>query len=374
MRKVFVSSTARDLTAYREAAYRAIERLDGFHGVRMEDFGARDAESDEFCRAKIAECDVAVFIVGLCHGSSPKGFKTSYTEREYQAAKDADLPRLAFLSEEGKFYDGYYRESDARWKQQQAFRARLNGERMRDTFATPEELSGKVAAAIGNWARDHRETRPGSGKVLEAEVRGPGAIAQGIGAVAAGAGGVAVGGNMYGNLSVGAARSDETPEFTLREAYLNRIMARYGYLSLAGIDPAVAGQSDTDTRLNLNAVYTALLTQSPRHEESGRGAQDALLPHEENRRSALEQLDRHRWLVLQGDPGSGKSTFVNFVALCLAGEGKKDPQVNLKRLTTPLPGENGEDGEEPQPWRYDALLPVPVVLRDFAATALPKGS
>ena len=33
---VFVSSTAKDLAEYREAAHRAIEGMNGYHSVRME--------------------------------------------------------------------------------------------------------------------------------------------------------------------------------------------------------------------------------------------------------------------------------------------------------------------------------------------------
>jgi hypothetical protein len=54
MHQVFLSSTARDLTAYRDAVTDAINRL-GFHCVRMEDFGARAAPADDFCQAKIAK-------------------------------------------------------------------------------------------------------------------------------------------------------------------------------------------------------------------------------------------------------------------------------------------------------------------------------
>ena len=89
MRTVFLSSTAKDLEAYRDAAYRAIEGLDGFHCVRMEDFGARAEQADDFCREKIAECEVAVFLVGLCQGSAPEGSTQSYTDGEYAAAVKA---------------------------------------------------------------------------------------------------------------------------------------------------------------------------------------------------------------------------------------------------------------------------------------------
>jgi len=45
LKSVFLSSTARDLHPHRQAVYPAIEALDGYHCVRMEDFGARDGEA-----------------------------------------------------------------------------------------------------------------------------------------------------------------------------------------------------------------------------------------------------------------------------------------------------------------------------------------
>lgn len=72
-RKVFLSSTARDLGPYRDAVSQAISKLDGYQCVRMEDFGARDAEADPFCRALVAECDVFVGLVGYLYGSAPAG-------------------------------------------------------------------------------------------------------------------------------------------------------------------------------------------------------------------------------------------------------------------------------------------------------------
>ena len=54
-----------------------------------------------------------------------------------------------------------------------------------------------------------------------------------------------------------------------------------------------------------------------------------------------------------GDPGGGKSTFVNYLAFCLA-MAQLEPEAGwLERL----PG-----------WTQGALLPVRVVLREFAAS------
>jgi formylglycine-generating enzyme required for sulfatase activity len=154
----------------------------------------------------------------------------------------------------------------------------------------------------------------------------------------------------------------------LRQAYLNRVFETSRPLYLAGVDPRAAS-SDAESRLNLDAVYTALLTMTPElHEQMERGK---AMEKEGRRQSALEQLNRNPRLALLGDPGSGKSTFVNFVALCLAGEALENKTVNLALLTTPLPEEEKQEKARAQHWDHGALLPVRITLRDFAARGLP---
>ncbi|MEI2769985.1 MAG: SUMF1/EgtB/PvdO family nonheme iron enzyme [Candidatus Competibacter sp.] len=228
-----------------------------------------------------------------------------------------------------------------------------DGHKQRNKIARQRSAAGNAAAFVAHALQRaplERTESPMERPPAAIQNTGSGAIAI-EGGVAAGAGGVAVGRDVHGGIHVHSAPAPATFSSALRDAYLRRIMDRCGTLSLTGIDPAAAGQRDTDPQLRLNAVYTALLT---------RGGN-----------SVLEQIGQQQRLVLQGDPGSGKSTFVNFVALCLAGEALKDEQANLDHLTAPLPDEEGEDGRKRQPWRHGALLPVPVVLRDFAATGLP---
>jgi len=166
--------------------------------------------------------------------------------------------------------------------------------------------------------------------------------------------------------------ADPNDPASLRRAYLSALFATVGKLALSGIDPKAA--SEAEARLNLGAVYTALLTLTP--EECNVLNRENCLPERmgrsERRLSALAHLDQQARLVLLGDPGSGKSTFVNFTALCLAGEALDRQDANLERLREPLPKERDDDQDpEPQPWRHQALLPVRVVLRDFAARGLP---
>lgn len=207
---------------------------------------------------------------------------------------------------------------------------------------------------------------------LKAQLQGSGAIAQ-SGGVAAGAGGQAAGGDIitsYLQPGPGAGAA------TLRSAYLHRLVSQTEALALSGIDPALA--NDREARLRLDAVYTALLTTSIDEKLSTKLSITATADRPRPL-SALALLDRYPRLVLLGDPGSGKSTFVNFVALCLAGEALGQKDVNLKLLRSPLPEEEEDryrqqENRRPQlqPWRHEALLPVRIVLRDFAATGLPE--
>jgi hypothetical protein len=152
MYKVFLSSTARDLAEYREDVFRAICRMDEFHCVRMEDFGTRDFIASDFCRQKIAECDVVVLILGLCYGSRPAGSEDSYTLQEYRAAMDTRRSQLAFMSPDNHFYPGFYRETDDLWQKQRAFRKQVAQECILDKFTTPVNWPAglSVRSAIGH--------------------------------------------------------------------------------------------------------------------------------------------------------------------------------------------------------------------------------
>jgi formylglycine-generating enzyme required for sulfatase activity len=164
----------------------------------------------------------------------------------------------------------------------------------------------------------------------------------------------------------------------LREAYLQYVLSTARRLSLEGVDPKAVRGAEEDRELSLDGVYTGLrvLDRESGLVEMGDASGGEQLrgkkPAEPG--PALAALDAYPRLVLLGDPGSGKSTFVAFVSLCLAAEGVGQKEIGLAALTRPLPAEDdnrGEEDREPQKWSHGALLPVRVVLRDFAARGLP---
>ena len=155
----------------------------------------------------------------------------------------------------------------------------------------------------------------------------------------------------------------------LRKSYLTWLMEQVRAVPLAGIDPKSI-REETRRDLDLAAVYTALMTQ--RSESTvERGLR---LDREREQLSALAMANAEPRLALLGDPGSGKSTFVNFVALCMAGELLGHPDANLSVLRAAVP----EDDEAPrnrrevqlQPWDHGPLMPIRVMLREFVARSL----
>ena len=159
----------------------------------------------------------------------------------------------------------------------------------------------------------------------------------------------------------------------LRENYLKRVMNDAGYLSLAGIDRRSAAD-DHSMRFELDSVYTALATRSGDMEKDLMKRMAG--PEKETMTGAVTMLDRYPRLVLLGEPGSGKSMFVNFVAWCMAGEmlEPRHESANIELLASPLPSEKDDDEKKPQPWNHGPLIPVRVVLRDFVVNrlALPQ--
>jgi hypothetical protein len=147
--RVFLSSTAKDLSECRAYTYRAIEGLEGYHCVRMEDFGAWDETPEELCRRRVASCDLFVILAGPLYGSIGAA-GISYTEEEYDTARKASKPCLIFLTTDDFLIPASAAESVTARRKQDALRKRLAGF-VRASFSNCTELPEKVLQAISNW-------------------------------------------------------------------------------------------------------------------------------------------------------------------------------------------------------------------------------
>jgi phosphoserine phosphatase len=150
-RRVFVSSTIRDLARHREAVTARILQL-GATVVAAEYFGAREDRPKEECLRLVREgCDVFVGIYAHRYGFIPDGDELSITEQEYVEAIRSRRPSFV-----------YRVDKDYRWPQRDIetgpgadrlveFLARLADDRIYASFTTPDNLAAGVAADLGRF-------------------------------------------------------------------------------------------------------------------------------------------------------------------------------------------------------------------------------
>ncbi|NNJ11959.1 SUMF1/EgtB/PvdO family nonheme iron enzyme [Chloroflexales bacterium ZM16-3] len=169
------------------------------------------------------------------------------------------------------------------------------------------------------------------------------------------------------------------PRAAAMSAYLRRTVAECNALPLGQIDRTDAAHTRplllSQLYIGLDTTEQVELSEAERAELEADQTRRPRAPGERPTRplSALEALshdDRRRTMLL-GAPGSGKSTFVSHLALCLAGA------ALCERSRDEAQPESGWLACLPR-WGLGDLLPVRVVLRDLAAfaplAAAPRGS
>ena len=88
--KVFLSSTAQDLTAFRKAVHARLTASPLFECIRQEDFGAHPHPARAVCKAEVERSDLFVGLIGMRRGWEPPDDnpeRRSITEIEYDWAE-----------------------------------------------------------------------------------------------------------------------------------------------------------------------------------------------------------------------------------------------------------------------------------------------
>lgn len=158
--QVFISSTYTDLREERDKVRDAILSMYHFP-VGMELFGAADEEQWEIIKDTIDSSDYYVLIVGQRYGTvitEGPDAGISYTEKEFRYAKEQKIPILAFLIDDDVPVKAGNVELDHR-EEFEAFKKAVKTGRTVDWWKNPDDLAGKVRAAL--YKQIGRKPRPG---------------------------------------------------------------------------------------------------------------------------------------------------------------------------------------------------------------------
>jgi LuxR family glucitol operon transcriptional activator len=164
--RVFVSSTYDDLRDHRLEVFNSLSRLD-LKPVGMEYFGAEPAKPKQVCDSEIEDCDLFVGIYAHRYGFVPEGDEKSITEQEFDLAQELGKPCFCYLIDEDHPWLPKFIEEEPGKSRLRAFKARIESTLVRGTFATPQELAGKVASDLGKWLVEHGTPIPSIPKVYE---------------------------------------------------------------------------------------------------------------------------------------------------------------------------------------------------------------
>ena len=170
----------------------------------------------------------------------------------------------------------------------------------------------------------------------------------------------------------------QTLEENRDEEHLNRylewVMRRTSRLQLGPLDEA--GSSADQQAISLDQIYIGLSLRSPIQIDSNQDDPDAVAYEFEETDAALTLLHDREQAILLGDPGSGKSTFLRYVAGQLA-RGVRHPEPPLvltwrtKRYFVNV-GPNENEVEEDDAlvkeilWDGGGFIPIMINMRDFA--------
>jgi hypothetical protein len=147
--RVFISAVTRELGSVRKLVKKGLEDND-YHAVEQDNFPPDYRDLIDKLRARIASCDAVIHIAGHCYGAEPRqrpvdAPRRSYTQLEYDLARELEKPVYVFLTGEDFPAEPYEAEDDERAQLQQAHRQQLaDVGRDYSRIKSREELDQKI--------------------------------------------------------------------------------------------------------------------------------------------------------------------------------------------------------------------------------------
>ena len=161
--QVFLSSTYRDLHEERQAATWAILTA-GHIPAGMENFTAKDDRGWKTITRTIDQSDYYVLLLAGLYGSVDPSTGLSWTEREYDYARERSLPVLAFVRERSATPGDRVESDPVKMGKLAAFLEKVRGSHLCKDWSDKDDLPGKVTEALRHQIEedeDEDHARPG---------------------------------------------------------------------------------------------------------------------------------------------------------------------------------------------------------------------
>jgi hypothetical protein len=176
--RVFISSTFSDLLPERRAVAWGISDLGaslnhlGIALVPVDLLSGADSQPPlEVCLDEVRQCDATVTVIGMKYGSLHKCGR-SFTELEYDEGLRHNKNLLCYFKSDRALMLVEQIDTDAKQVALlTAFKSKIDRQRKRDTFGSPEELRGHVLRDLTKWILSQPEV------LNSAKKRGAGRIA-----------------------------------------------------------------------------------------------------------------------------------------------------------------------------------------------------
>jgi hypothetical protein len=143
-RTIFVSSTFIDLQIHRKAVWEMLGSFDvAIRG--MEQFGARKESPLETCLVELEQSDIYIGIIAFRHGSIEPTHGKSYTQIEYERAREIGKDvRIYLVDEENARFAVKFIDQGQQREKLEAFKKTLRELHTVDTFVDEKDLVKKL--------------------------------------------------------------------------------------------------------------------------------------------------------------------------------------------------------------------------------------
>lgn len=150
-----------------------------------------------------------------------------------------------------------------------------------------------------------------------------------------------------------ASRTSNKTKSEITKRFLIEVLDSCFSLDWVAIELGVRERAE----IELSAIYTDIdvidMSFSDKNESF-----NAPIKVSEGRNSVLRIISTNKYLVLLGEPGSGKTTIINYLTICLSGKAIDSDRVNYSTFS--------------EYWKLDNIIPIRIILREYVARGLLK--